>query len=402
MRSYIVTPAKAGVQTREVFYEQRARNETGYSATACPPRRRGAEYDGFAFKQRPPPVTKIAGNRAKAYLANPDTAHHAMLLYGPDATQVAARRNEVVRTLLGGDDDPFRLARLENDQIKRDPAALLDEVNGLSFGGGSRVIVLNMATDAATAGLKTALEEIQSGTTLIVTAGVLAASSKLRKLFEGAGNAGAVPLYPLEGTALEAEFSAMLRTLGAPPIDSDARGALALVLSGFQHGEAERFAETLALYTLHDDAVTTEAVSACAPPAAEADFDETIQAVAQGMPRRIPSLIDRLDSQGASLAGLIRVLSLYFQRLHRAQAAMEGGADAQAAMSKLRPPIFWKLKDVFASQLRAWPRPGVEEALNQLGGLEADLRSGKTLPDRALIERVLMRIAMSAPGSRQR
>ncbi len=349
-------------------------------------------------------MAKLAASRSRGYLKKPDPAHHALLLYGPDATQIAARRDEAIRARLGGAlDDPFRFARLEADAVRRDPALLMDEVNGMSFGGGDRVIALNGATDSTTAAIASALETMAGGAVLIVTGGQLAASSKLRKLFEGADNAVALPFYPAEGAALETEFSAMLGALGAPPVGPDARAALTDVLAGFQFGEAERFAETLALYTMEDNAVTAEAVLACAPPAAEADFDTAIQAVAQGRPRAIPSLMERLEAQGASLAGLIRVLALYFQRLHRAQAMMDAeGIDAGAAMGKLRPPIFWKLRDTFSAQLRAWPRGAVEEALGQIGSLEADLRSGRALPERAMIERALMRIAMTAPGARGR
>ena len=347
-------------------------------------------------------MAKVAAARARAYLDKPDPAHHALLLYGPDATQVSARRDDALRARLGGEtDDPFRLARLDADAVRRDPALLADEVNGLSFGGGDRVVVLSDATDAAAAAIASALDGMAGGAVLIVTAGQLAASSKLRKLFEGAGNAVALPFYPPEGAALETEFSAMLGELGAPPVGPDARAALSEVLAGFRFGEAERFAETLALHAMGEEAVTVEAVLACAPPAAEADFDTAIQAVAQGRPRAIPSLVERLEAQGASLAGLVRVLALYFQRLHRARSAMEAeGLDADAAMRGLRPPVFWKLRDTFAAQLRAWPRGAVEEALAGIGALEADLRGGHTLPERAAIERALMRIAMTAPGAR--
>lgn len=347
-------------------------------------------------------MTKIAASRARAYIARPDPAHHAILLYGQDDTQVIAARDTLVSGLLGGDDDPFRLARLSFDAVKRDTALLIDEVTALSFGGGDRVVVLTGATDAAAAPIKTTLEVMNGGATLIVTAGTLAASSKLRKLFEGSGKAASLPFYPAEGASLESDFTARLSDLGAPPISTEARNALGTVLAGFQYGETQRFAETLALYAHGEDHIDAEAILACAPPAAEADFDTAIQAVAAGRPRALPSLIDRLDMQGASLPGLIRVLSLYFQRLHRAQASMAGeGVDAGTAMGELRPPIFWKLRDTFAAQLRSWPHQGVEDALAQLGGLEAMLRSGKTQPDRALIERTLMRIAMSAPGARR-
>ena len=347
-------------------------------------------------------MAKLAAAKARAYLRDPDPGHRALLLYGPDATQVAARRDDALRAFGVDETDPFRFARLDADRVRRDPALLVDEAGAVGF-GGDRVVLLAGATDATAAAIATALEELDGGAILVVTAGQLAASSKLRKLFEGSRNAVALPFYPPEGTAMETEVSAMLGALGAPPMGPDARAALSDVLTGLGFGEAERFAEVLALHAMGEEEVTVDAVLACAPPAAEADFDTAIQAVAQGRPRALPSLIDRLDGQGASLSGLVRVLALHFQRLHRAQAEMDAaGLDPATAMARLRPPVFWKQRDAFAAQLRGWPRAAVEEALARITELEVDLRSGRTLPERALIERALMRIAMTAPGVRDR
>lgn len=346
-------------------------------------------------------MAKLSANRSAGYIAKPDPRHVAILLYGPDPTLIADRREALVKTLLGATDDPFRLARLSTDGIKKDPASLSDECNAISFGGGDRVIVLGPATDALTPAIKGAVEQMTGGAVLIITADALSGGSKLRKLIEADDRAMAIPFYPAEGRALEDEVTAALRTLGAPPLDSDAARALGDVLQGVGHGEAMRFAEVLALAAADSDAITTEDVFSSAPPAAEADFEAGIQAVTQGRAKDLPGLFDRFEAQAASLPGLVRILTMHMARLHRAQALMADGMDAQTAMGKLRPPVFWKARDSFASQLRAWPRPAVEDAFAQLAGLEGTLRSGSTMPERALIERTLMRIAMTAPGARQ-
>ena len=346
-------------------------------------------------------MAKLSANRSAGYTAKPDPRHLAILLYGPDPTLTADRREALVKTLLGAADDPFRLARLTSDSIKKDPAALSDECNAISFGGGDRVIVLTGATDAATPAVKGALDQMAGGATLIITAEALSGSSKLRKLIEGDDRAMALPFYPAEGAALEGEVTTALRSLGAPPLDGDAARALGDVLQGVGHGEAMRFAEVLSLAAADNDTITAEDVIASAPPAAEADFEAGIQAVTQGRARELPGLFDRFEAQAASLPGLVRILTMHMARLHRAQSLMADGMDANTAMGKLRPPVFWKTRDSFAAQLRAWPRPAVEDAFAQLASLEGTLRSGASLPERALIERTLMRIAMTAPGARR-
>lgn len=346
-------------------------------------------------------MAKLSANRSHGYIAKPDPRHIAVLLYGPDPTLTATRRDALIKTLLGADDDPFRLARLSAETVKKDSASLSDECNAISFGGGDRVIVLTGATDALTPAIKGAIDQMSGGATLVITADVLSGGSKLRKLIEGDDRAIALPFYPAEGAALEGEVNSVLQNLGAPLLDADAARALGDVLQGVGHGEAMRFAEVLALAAADSDVITAEDVIACAPPAAEADFEAGIQAVTHGRPRDLPSLFDRFEAQAASLPGLVRVLAMHMARLHRAQALMADGMDAQTAMGKLQPPVFWKTRDSFAAQLRAWPRAGVEDAFAQLTGLEQTLRSGSAIPERALIERTLMRIAMMAPGARR-
>jgi len=345
-------------------------------------------------------MAKLSANRSAGYVSKPDPQHSAILLYGPDPTLTSDKREKLVKTLLGAD-DPFRLARLTAEAIKKDPAALSDECNAISFGGGDRVIVLTGATDALTPAVQNAIDQMTGGAVLIITADALSGGSKLRKMIENEDRAMALPFYPAEGSALEGEVTAALRSLGAPPLDGNAARALGDVLQGVQHGEAMRFAEVLALAAADSDAITADDVIATAPPAAEADFEAGIQAVTQGRVRDLPGLFDRFEAQAASLPGLVRVLTLHMARLHRAQSLMADGMDAQTAMGKLRPPVFWKTRDSFASQLRAWPRPAIEDAFAQLAGLEGTLRSGASLPERALIERTLMRIAMTAPGARR-
>ena len=347
-------------------------------------------------------MAKLSAAKTAGYLKRPDAAHCAYLLYGPDPTLVTDRREALMRLILGADDDPFRLAKISGADLKKDPARLTDEINAIGFGGGDRVIVLGQAVDALSTAVTEALDARIGDAKLIVSADTLSTGSKLRKLFEGRKDAIALPCYPPEGAALSDAFEQALSDLAAPPLNGEARRALGSTLHGLGHGEAQRFAETLALYAAGEPEISPEAILATAPVSGETDYDAAIQAIALGRARALPAQLSGLEAQGASLPGLIRVLALYFQRLHRCRSLMEGGLDAANAMGKLRPPVFFKMRDAFAAQLRVWPLTALEAAMAQIGALEGEMRSGKPLPERALIERVLMRVAMSAPGARSR
>ena len=78
------------------------------------------------------------------------------------------------------------------------------------FFPGPRVVFLDSVTDQGAEAVQAALSEWRPGDAQIVaTAGALKASSKLRKLFEGAKAAGAVAIYddPPTQQEIEAELT---------------------------------------------------------------------------------------------------------------------------------------------------------------------------------------------------
>ena len=135
-------------------------------------------------------MAKLSANRSHGYIAKPDPRHIAVLLYGPDPTLTATRRDALIKTLLGADDDPFRLARLSAETVKKDSASLSDECNAISFGGGDRVIVLTGATDALTPAIKGAIDQMSGGATLVIIFDQKPVSGYLRLYGEGQWCAG--------------------------------------------------------------------------------------------------------------------------------------------------------------------------------------------------------------------
>ncbi len=69
----------------------------------------------------------VALNRAaiEAYLAEPRAAQPIALVFGPDAGLVSERVQAILRATVEDLNDPFRLVRLEGDELAADPARLI-------------------------------------------------------------------------------------------------------------------------------------------------------------------------------------------------------------------------------------------------------------------------------------
>ena len=83
----------------------------------------------------------------------------------------------------------------------------------------------------------------------------------------------------------------------------------------------------------------------------------------------------------------------HFRALHTA-ASDPGGA--AAGVGRLRPPVFGPRRDAMVRQAGAWGRDRLETAIGLLIDTDLQLRSSRPVPQNALVERALIRLAMMA------
>ena len=129
---------------------------------------------------------KLSPREAEGYFAKPDADKVGLLIYGSDAMRVALKRQQVLVSLLGPNaEEEMRLTRMPGADLRGDPALLLDAVKAVGFFPGPRAVFVEDTTDAAAPAIISALEDWAPGDAqIIVTAGQLKPSSKIRKAFE--------------------------------------------------------------------------------------------------------------------------------------------------------------------------------------------------------------------------
>ncbi|UYV37496.1 DNA polymerase III subunit delta [Rhodobacteraceae bacterium D3-12] len=336
---------------------------------------------------------KLSGREAVGYFAKPDPKRTGLLIYGGDAMRVAIRRQDVIAALIGPKgDEEMRLARIAGGDLRKDPAALLDAIKAQSFFPGPRVAFVEGANDSAAPAIIAALAEWAEGDAqVIVTAGALKASSKLRKAFEGHSNAYAVGIY--DDPPSRAEIEAELGKAGVGAVSNEAMTALSNLSRELGPGDLRQVIEKLGLYKLGDDTPVIPAdVSAVAPSSTEADLDDVLNIVAEGRQGEIGPVMRKLEAQGVNAVTLCIGAMRHFKTLY-AVASDPGGA-AQG-IGRLRPPIFGQRRDRVLKQAQGWGAYKLETALSLLLDVDLQLRSaGQKAPAMAVVERSLIRLAM--------
>jgi DNA polymerase-3 subunit delta len=342
---------------------------------------------------------KLQGAAIERFLARPDPAIRAVVIYGGDEGLVRERAARLGRSVVSDLNDPFRVALLTAEAIGADPSLLADEASAMSLMGGRRLIRIRDGSEKVTRAL-TALLEAPAGDSLtIIEAGDLTGRSALRKLAEGSAAAAAMPCYVEDEAGLARTLAGQISDAGKM-IDPDAMNLLAASLVGdrmLARGELDK----LLIYMGDAQRITIADVEAAVVDTATLGMDETIRAALDGNFTALDRCLARLAGESVSGVATLRIAQTYFRRLHLTRARIDAGTSADRALAQLQPPVFYKAKDAFALDVQRWPLGRIQAALDRL--VEAEAQSKRTgANDTLLAAEALLAIARAAANMRAR
>ena len=332
----------------------------------------------------------VKSSEADRTAKHPPRGLVAALVYGPDSGLARERSETLLKTVVEDLSDPFRVCDLDEQTLSNDPARLFDEAASISMLGGRRVVRVRGASNALAKLFEAFLAEPAGDALVGGEGGDLAKGSALRRVFEEADNAAAIPCYTDSARDLAEVVRDALRAEGlsiAPDALQDAVSRL-----GSDRGVTRRELEKLALYARGKKRVALEDVRAIMGDEAEARIEEACDAAGTGDLNRLDLALERLWTADVSAVAVLRQAMAHFQRLLLVGAAREG---VDEAMKKLRPPLHFSRSASFKSQAQKWNEARLFEVLDLL--LESEALCKTTgVPAEAACARALFNVAAMA------
>jgi len=347
---------------------------------------------------------KIPPKNIESFVKKPSPETGAILIYGPDEGLIRERLDTLTKNIVADIHDAFNVVEFAADVLAENPARLMDEAQSLSMLGGRRVIRVRDASDKMTSVAKDVLSALKKGDNLILlAAGELPPRSTLRALFENAENAAAVPCYVEDERDIGRVIGEALRSAGYT-IPVEAVVYMAGNVTG-DRGVARSEVEKLITYMGPEKKVISmDDVIACVGNSAALSLDDLAKNVASGQFAEAERILEHVLSEGLAAVTVLRNLQNYFMRLHITKARVQKGEGTEEALKKLRPPLFFKVKPAFESQLTGWSMMQMEQALSILTSAEARCKQTAsdpyTLCSRAIL--ALAQIGGRATGTRRR
>jgi DNA polymerase-3 subunit delta len=340
---------------------------------------------------------KIGTREADAFVRAPHKS--CVLVYGPDQGLMRERARALAAGVLGADGgDPFRSSELSGAAVAADPARLVDEAAALSLVGGRRVVRVTAAGDgvAEAAG---AVLKVRSGHTgdseslVILEAGELGPRSGLRRLFEESPAGAALACYADDPERLSDLGRAALLEKGHL-VEDEALDWLTTVARG-DRSVLRQELEKLSLFVGPGARVTAADAEACLGDTTALDLDDAALASVTGDLAALDRVIGRAYAAGQSPVALLRTIGRELLRLHPAAGAVAGGASVDAALSEMRPPVFFRHKPAYQRALGSWGVDDLARAIEVVAEAELACKKGGG-SDESVAWRAALRVANAA------
>ncbi|MCL2473376.1 MAG: DNA polymerase III subunit delta [Alphaproteobacteria bacterium] len=334
---------------------------------------------------------KIPPARIDAFVKAPDKSLRVFLVYGADLGLVHERAVAISKYLISDVNDPFSSVTLDADKIAKEPFLLIDEMCSISFFGSSKLVkIRNPASDIANA-VSALLSHTSINNTLIIEDGELSAKSKLRKICEDHALAAAIPCY-VEDNASKSRFIRDFLSQNSISADSSVINAVAEVMPPNRlamRSELDKFVT----YIGNSKTASMEDVEACFQSAAGSSVDDLILAAASGNTSAAMQMLDFLFAEKTPPIMILRSAQRHFMKLHFIKLQNASGISISEAVSNLKPPVFWKHKDIIAGQAAKLSVRRIEAALLRLYNSERLIKSG-TVPIETLCSQTILGLSL--------
>ncbi len=335
---------------------------------------------------------KISSRETEQFVKQPNLKCRAILVYGPDEGLVRVRAKTICQAVVEDLQDPFNVVEIISENLQDDPTKLNDELVAISMMGGRRLIRVRDAIDKITDALNDALNnDTNTDNVIVLEAGDLKPSSKLRKLCEKQDNAAVIACYAEDARDLSKVIFEMFSKAGLT-IDSQSMQILATRLLG-DRAMAVQTAEKIITYIGQDRKnITLEDIMICAEDSSTLFMNDLVSSAMSGNIEKSNILLHRLMQDGIPAVAICRSFQNYLNRLALAKAHVSNGETDKTAMTKLKPPVFFKEHQSFIQNMRLWSLSMINTISTQLMETEAICKT-TAAPDNILCDRLVFRIA---------
>ena len=336
---------------------------------------------------------KINNKDVPTFIKNGAPNFNAVLIYGPDSGLVRERTMELAQKVASDLNDPFNVSYLSQKNILDELTTLTDNLNALSITGDRRLVIVSDASERLVNILEGVMANANPSTLLILRAGDLKTRNKLRILAEKSDAMASVACYADDPKDIRKLIDAIFEERNIT-CNYEVRNCIENSL-GNDRAISRSEIEKLAIFIGDGGNVSLEDVASIIGDNTVITLTDLALRTAGGDALGLDRALSRCLNEEIKPTTILRSVANHMMRLQLTLEKMQFGENPDLAISKLRPPVFFKARAQFRSQLLFWTKTGTLRALSLLLTAERKCKE-KNNPDATVCGRTLHQVAALA------
>ncbi len=311
-----------------------------------------------------------------------------LLLYGPNEGLIRDNCVKVKKLFNKGEAEEVNFI---GKSISEEPDILINEIQTISMFSEQKIITIENPIDKNIELFEDAFASLHENILIIVISSNLSKNSKIRKFFESSEIYLACAHYEDDLKSKSRQIQDLEKKINKV-LDQDIKHYLSQNLSNDRMISINEIDKINLLYSNNSKTPQLQDIKLIFNDNADTGLNNISQNTLSGQTNKLIINLNKIFSEGTSPIAVIRNLLSYVERIQKTQIALKRNNNFEEAIKPLRPPIFWKDKDIFQLHCKKWPIKDTINNFNILVDAELSCKSNYSLTN-ILCERALLKIA---------
>ena len=256
----------------------------------------------------------------------------------------------------------------EETEILSDKNSFFNNILSKSFFDNEKLIIINRATDKIKDILEELLEKKIKDLVIILNANTLEKKSKIRSLFEKSKDAICVPFYEDNSQTLASIVNDYFRTKKIPI----SQQAINLIVQRAR-GDRQNIKNELNKITNFigkKNKIEMQDLLRLTNLAENYNVSELIDCCLSKNKKRTVNILNENNYSLEDCILIIRTFLIKAKRLTKLIKVQEETKNLELTISKFKPPIFWKEKEIVKQQIKSWTHKESKSLIYQINEVE--------------------------------
>jgi len=256
-----------------------------------------------------------------------------------------------------------------------------ENFHNLIFSGSlferDKIIIINQASDRLTDTIQNSINKKIQNITIFLLAYKLDKRSKIRNLFEKNESLVCIPTYQENEIQLKKIINNEMQKFNFKL----SQESINLIINRSK-GDRENIKtelEKIKIFSKNKESISLEDVRVLTNMSENFENEEIINLCLSGNKKKLLRTLEENNFSNEDFFILLKILNKKIHRLIKIKNLIKIEKNLEKSLNQLKPPIFWKEKEIVKKQLTLWNIKGLEKVLYKLNQLELTCKKNQEL-----------------------